>query len=124
VIPIPGFDIRYTTLEDLNYLQEWFKDPASCDDYPFNFTEKQDSLKNWVGFSKFKAAFDERLLEALENEGVVVRKRIVADLNERYPGKGYEPFDGRWRTHSLRKTVVHVSSSLRFGLLAFSAPSD
>lgn len=56
MIPIPGFDIRYTTLEDLTYLQEWFKDPVSCDDYPFNFTEKEDSLKNWVGFSKFKAS--------------------------------------------------------------------
>lgn len=56
MIPIPEFDIRYTTLEDLNYLQEWFKDPASCNDYPFNFTEKEDSLKNWIGFSKFKAS--------------------------------------------------------------------
>ena len=57
------------------------------------------------GFSKFKAAFDERLNEALGKEGERVRKRIIADLNERYPGKGCEPFDDRWRTHSLRKTA-------------------
>ena len=55
MIPIPGFDIRYTTLEDLTSLQEWFKGLAACDDYPFNDTEKEDSLKNWIGFSKFKA---------------------------------------------------------------------
>ncbi len=56
MIPIPEFDIRYTTSEDLSYLQEWFQDPAACDDFPFNATEKEDSLKNWIGFSKFKAS--------------------------------------------------------------------
>ena len=56
MIPIVEFDIRYTTPEDLPYLQEWFQDPAACDDYPFNALEKEDSLKNWIGFSKFKAS--------------------------------------------------------------------
>jgi RimJ/RimL family protein N-acetyltransferase len=56
MIPIPEFDIRYTTAEDLTFLQEWFQDPAACDDYPFNAAEKEDSLKNWIGFSKFKAS--------------------------------------------------------------------
>jgi integrase len=57
------------------------------------------------GFSKFKAAFDKRLKGALESEGAEIRKRIVTALNERYPGKGYEPFDDKWSTHSLRKTT-------------------
>ncbi len=56
MIPIPNFDIRYSSLEDLVYLQEWFKDPAACDDYPFNPHEKEESLKNWIGFAKYKAS--------------------------------------------------------------------
>jgi len=43
-------------MEDLAYLQEWFQDPAACDDFPFNPAEKEDTLKNWIGFSKFKAS--------------------------------------------------------------------
>ena len=57
------------------------------------------------GFSKFKQAFDKRLFAALDKEGDEVRRRIVADLNGRYPGKGLQPFDDRWSTHSLRKTA-------------------
>ena len=57
------------------------------------------------GFSKFKRALDQRLMAALKEEGGTTCKRIIADLNERYPGKGYEPFDGKWQTHSLRKTA-------------------
>ncbi len=57
------------------------------------------------GFSKFKSALDHRLAAALESEGDKTRKRIIAALNERYPGKGLEPFDGKWSTHSLRKTA-------------------
>jgi integrase len=70
---------------------------------------------NWVftsngtapigGYSKYKLALDKLLLEATEKEGSAVCKRIVDDLNERYPGKGYRPFDGKWTTHSLRKTA-------------------
>lgn len=56
MIPLEGFDIRYSALEDLAYLQEWFKDPAACDDYPFNVTEKDEALKNWIGFAKYKAS--------------------------------------------------------------------
>ena len=64
------------------------------------------------GYSKFKAAFDARLLDALEKEGAKVRKRIVDDLNERYPGKGYQPFDGKWQVHSLRKTARTLFSCI------------
>ena len=57
------------------------------------------------GFTEFKKAFDKRLHAALEKEGEATRDRIVADLNGRYPGKGFLPFDAKWRTHSLRKTA-------------------
>jgi integrase len=57
------------------------------------------------GFSKYKKAFTDRLFEALDKADPGPRKRIISDLNNRYPGKGYQPFDGKWRTHSLRKTA-------------------
>src|SRR5262249_48301667 len=44
------------------------------------------------GFNELKKAFDARLHAALEKEGKATRDRIVADLNARYPGKGYQPF--------------------------------
>jgi len=53
---IPGFDIRFSELEDLSALQSWFSTPESCDAYPFGFEEREDALKNWIGFSKFKAS--------------------------------------------------------------------
>lgn len=56
MIPIPGYDIRFSTLEDLSSLQEWFQDPKASDDFPFGEKEKEDALKNWIGFSKFKAS--------------------------------------------------------------------
>ena len=64
-----------------------------------------DGMTPISGFSKFKRALDKRLIEAVEREGAAVRKRIIAHLNERYPGKGYEPFDDRWQIHGLRKTA-------------------
>src|SRR5262249_33475060 len=64
------------------------------------------------GFSKFKEALDKRLLAALEKKGDATRKRIIAQLNERYPGKGFEPFDDKWTTHSLRKTARTLLSRI------------
>lgn|SRR3990167_8873588 len=53
---ISGFDIRFTLPEDLAYLRTWFSNEAVCNDYPFSPTEKEDALKNWIGFSRFKAS--------------------------------------------------------------------
>lgn len=53
---LDSFDIRYSEMEDLSFLQEWFSDPAVCNDYPFGFDEREEALKNWIGFSKFKAS--------------------------------------------------------------------
>lgn len=56
MIPIPGYDIRFSSPEDLSCLQEWFQDPKTSNDFPFGEKEKEDALKNWIGFSKFKAS--------------------------------------------------------------------
>jgi len=49
-------DIRYSELEDLPTLEKWFLDEATCDDFPFGYEERADALKNWIGFSRFKAS--------------------------------------------------------------------
>jgi len=64
------------------------------------------------GFSKFKLTLDKRLVAALETEGDATRKRIIAALNDRYPGKHYQPFDDKWQTHSLRKTARTLLSRI------------
>lgn len=50
------FDIRYSELSDLEFLNGCFPDSASCDPFPFDFDEKEEALKNWIGFSRFKAS--------------------------------------------------------------------
>ena len=55
-IPIPDFDIRYSENEDLAGLERLFEEPSACDDFPFGFDERKDALKNWIGFSKYKAS--------------------------------------------------------------------
>ena len=52
-----NFDIRYSTLDDLPVLQNWFADPGEREPFPFETdAETEDVLKNWIGFSRFKAA--------------------------------------------------------------------
>lgn len=51
-----GFDIRFSELDDVAYLSSWLTMPGACDDFPFNFDEKEDAAKNWIGFSKYKAS--------------------------------------------------------------------
>jgi integrase len=77
---------------------------------PWVFTS--DGKRPISGFSNFKIAFDRRLHEALAAEGDATRDRIIADLNRTYPGKNYQPFDGRWTTHSLRKTARTMLSRI------------
>ena len=55
MIPIPDYDIRFTENEDQAYLDQWFMDPSVCDDFPFDFEERSQSLKNWIGFARWKA---------------------------------------------------------------------
>ena len=53
---ISGFDIRYSQLDDLAYLSSLFCENDACIPFPFNLEEKEDALKNWIGFSKYKAS--------------------------------------------------------------------
>ena len=53
---LANFDIRYSEMSDLSFLQQWFEAPSACFDFPFNDVEKEEALKNWIGFSKFQAS--------------------------------------------------------------------
>ncbi|MBM3184056.1 MAG: GNAT family N-acetyltransferase [Chlamydiae bacterium] len=52
---LTDFDIRYSEMEDLPTLQKWFQKESACDAFPFGPDEAEESLKNWIGFSKYKA---------------------------------------------------------------------
>ena len=56
MMEIPGYDIRFTEEGDLSHLNDWFSFPDACDDFPFSLDEKDESLKNWIGFAKYKAS--------------------------------------------------------------------
>ena len=52
-----GFDIRYSTLDDLSSLQSWFVDPNERDPFPFSTDmETDNALRNWIGFSRIHAS--------------------------------------------------------------------
>lgn len=68
MIEIPDFDIRYSELSDGAHLEEWFLDPLVCDDFPFEFEERGDALKNWIGFSRYKAS----LTATIQNTPVAI----------------------------------------------------
>lgn len=53
---IVDYDIRFSELSDLSYLKEWFSLPHACDAYPFAPEEMEEALKNWIGFSKYRAS--------------------------------------------------------------------
>ena len=50
------FDIRFSVEQDFASLEGWFSDPSVSDDYPFTFDEREATLKNWIGFSKYNAS--------------------------------------------------------------------
>lgn len=54
--PPEDFDIRFSEMEDLEPLTRWLSVPGGCDPFPFSEEEKEEALKNWVGFSRFKAS--------------------------------------------------------------------
>lgn len=53
---LEGFDIRYSQVDDLSYLASWISTSEDCDPFPFSLSEKESALKNWIGFSKYKAS--------------------------------------------------------------------
>ncbi len=50
------FDIRFSTLEDIDPLMSWFSLPGATDDFAFDEEEMEPALKNWIGFAKYKAS--------------------------------------------------------------------
>jgi RimJ/RimL family protein N-acetyltransferase len=52
----PEFDIRFSEFDDLAYLSSWLSMPEGCDPFPFSMDEKEEALRNWMGFSKYKSS--------------------------------------------------------------------
>ncbi len=50
------FDIRFSEYDDMAYLSSWVSYPEGCDPFPFMLEEKEDALRNWIGFAKYKAS--------------------------------------------------------------------
>ena len=51
------FDIRYSELSDLSFLQTVFADVRERDAFPFGSdAETEAALRNWIGFSRVKAS--------------------------------------------------------------------
>jgi len=55
--PPEEFDIRYSTPEDLAFLQTYFSDPKAREPFPFDTDrETEESLKNWITFSNLNCS--------------------------------------------------------------------
>ncbi len=53
---LADFDIRFTEATDLAFLERCFSVAGATDDFPFGPGEMEEAIKNWIGFSKFKAS--------------------------------------------------------------------
>jgi ribosomal protein S18 acetylase RimI-like enzyme len=54
---IEEVDLRYTTMEDGDYLREWLAEPGILRAFPMlDPPEVEDSIKHWIGFSKYKCS--------------------------------------------------------------------
>jgi RimJ/RimL family protein N-acetyltransferase len=54
---IPGLELRYTILEDGEPLKEWLQEPGILRGFPMQDPpEVEDSVKHWIGFSKYKSS--------------------------------------------------------------------
>lgn len=62
--PPEDFDIRYSSLDDLSFLERCFSDLKEREPFPFESDhETQESLKNWIGFSRYFASLTGTLSE-------------------------------------------------------------
>lgn len=54
---IEGLQLRYTILEDADYLKTWLQEPGILRGFPMQDPlEVDDSVKHWIGFSKYKSS--------------------------------------------------------------------
>jgi hypothetical protein len=58
IIPaVPGLELRYTIFEDAEHLKEWLLEPGILRGFPMQDPpEIDDSVKHWIGFSKYKSS--------------------------------------------------------------------
>ena len=54
MVDIPGYDIRFSTMEDGLFLEKWLKEPGMLHWFPMApGKELEESIQNWIGFSRF-----------------------------------------------------------------------
>lgn len=54
---MPGLEVRYTMPEDAGPLKEWLSEPGILRGFPMaDPPEIEDSVKHWIGFSKYKSS--------------------------------------------------------------------
>ncbi len=57
MVDVPGFDIRFSTFEDGLALEKWLDSPGMLHWFPMSAgKELQESIQNWIGFSRFNAS--------------------------------------------------------------------
>lgn len=116
-----NFDIRYSVLEDLPILQKWFRDPQERDPFPFETdTETEDVLKNWIGFSRYKAA----LTGTFDNEPCAMGTLLLMPYRKvAHQGSFYLIVDPQHRHKgigtSMVRNLIHLAKT-RFRLESIS----
>jgi RimJ/RimL family protein N-acetyltransferase len=54
---IPGYDIRYTNLNDTSYLREWLESPGMLHWFPMEEEKEiEDAIQCWMGFSRYSSS--------------------------------------------------------------------
>lgn len=54
---VAGLELRYTVMEDAEALRGWLLEPGILRGFPMtDSVEVDDSIKHWIGFSKYKAS--------------------------------------------------------------------
>lgn len=57
MVDIPGYDIRFSTMEDGLSLEKWLKEPGMLHWFPMSpGKELEESIQNWIGFSRFHSS--------------------------------------------------------------------
>lgn len=113
---LPGFDIRYSEEGDLSFMERWFAEPRVCDGFPFTYEEREFPLKNWIGFSKYKAS----LTGLVEGQPVAVGTLFLMPYRKvAHHSSFYLIVDAKWRRKgigtSMVKNLLHLAQ-VRFRL--------
>lgn len=54
---IPGLELRYTVMEDADFLRNWLAEPGILRGFPMaDPPEIEDSIKHWISFSRYKCS--------------------------------------------------------------------